>query len=153
MDAARVGWRLQARQGQRVERCGLPSELGVLDGLRAQPQRQGELRRPCTDKRRPCGGLRDLLLAGSDRTQPMAVAVLEGAGHLLVAAVAIHDATAGTPALAEHRLEHAGGSGLAAKAQAEPEGGEEPGRAMLPLRPPAGRVASLTAVWRSSAMR
>jgi hypothetical protein len=54
----------------------------------------------------------------------MAVAVLEGTGELVVAAVAIDDETAGQPDLAENLLGHAGGPGLAEEEQAEARGGE-----------------------------
>lgn len=104
------------------------------------PHGQGELRRPRPDKRRHGGGIGDLLREVLDLTPQMAGAGLDGAGNRRVAAGALHDETAGPPALAEHRRGHAGGPGLAEEAQAEPGGGEEPGIARGAIRPPAGFV-------------
>jgi hypothetical protein len=47
-----------------------------------------------------------------DLVQQMAKAVLDGAGGLVVASVAIHDETAGQPELAENLLGDSGRPGL-----------------------------------------
>jgi hypothetical protein len=55
MDAKMLRWGLQACHELRFERRCLPGELGVIERLRAQPHRQGELGDHGTDKRRHFG--------------------------------------------------------------------------------------------------
>jgi hypothetical protein len=75
-----------------------------------------------------------------DLAPQVARAVRDGAGHRGIAAVAIHDHTAGPPRLANDLLGHAGRPGVAAQEQAEPRGGEPPGLPLVPIRAPAGLV-------------
>lgn len=142
-DAQVVRRLLHARHELRFERRRLPGELGVRDRLRAQPHRQGELWRHRTDKGRHLGRRGELFFEVLDLTQQVALAVRDGAGDLVIAAVAVDDQTAGQPGLAEDRLGHAGRTGLAEQEPAEPRGGEQPGIAIMPIRPPAGLVGML----------
>jgi hypothetical protein len=86
---------LHGRYEMCLECCSLPGELGVRDQLRAQPHHQGELWGCGTDEGLHLGCVRELLVQVLHLAQQMAIAVLDGAGDLMVAAVAIHNQTAG----------------------------------------------------------
>jgi hypothetical protein len=78
---------LHARHELCYERRRLPGELGVRDPLRAQPHRQGELWSHRADKGRDLGRVGDLFFEVLDLAQQVAIAVLDGAGNLVIAAV------------------------------------------------------------------
>src|SRR5688572_864468 len=70
----------------------------------------------------------------------MAVAVRDGAGPLMVAAIAVDDEAPWQPSLPEDLRGPTRRPGLAAEEQAEPGSGEPPGLALLAMGPPPGPV-------------
>jgi hypothetical protein len=133
-------WRLHARHERCCERRRRPDERGVRERWRAPPHRQGELGSHRPDEGRHLGGRGARVCEVLDLAPQMAIAILDGAGPCGITAVAVDDQTAGPPGLAEDLLGHASHPGLAAPEQAEVRGGEPPGIAMMPVRPPAGLV-------------
>ena len=117
-----------------------PGARGVRERWGASPHRQGELRGHRTDTGGDLGRVGERLCQVWDLAQPMALAVLAGTGDRVVATVASHDATAGPPGLAAHRLGDAGRPGWTAHTQAEAGGSAPPGIAMFSRRPPAGCI-------------
>ena len=135
--------RFHRRHERPFEGCRLPGALGVRARWRAPPHRQGEWGGHGTDQGRALGHARELLLQIVALAQEMALAVLDGAGALGVAAIPSDPQAARPPRLAEDALGHAGPASLAEQTPAEPGGGKQPGIAMVPRRPPAGLVGML----------
>jgi hypothetical protein len=104
--------------------CGgcLPSARGLRKGWGASPPHQGEWWGDRTDEGVHRGGLWELRVAVVDIAPQLALAGLEGAGNLVIAAVAIDDHAAWQPGLAEDVLRPAGRPGLPDQKQAEPGG-------------------------------
>lgn len=120
-----------------------PSERGIRKRLGASPHREGELWGDSTAEGVHLGSLRELRVEVWDLAPQVARAVLDGAGNLGIAAVAIDDPAAWQPGLAEDVWRHAGRPGRPAPEQAAPGGSEQPGIAMVPMRPPSGFVGML----------